>query len=94
MTSSALSRLFYSLWYCVRSTAKVPLVYVPNRVKANVKYETRMDVDEQLAKLGSVTSALPDRVDFQRVSTFQTPLAILPMVLSAFDMIYKQFLHE
>jgi chromosome partitioning protein len=73
---------------------QVPLVYVPNRVKANVKYETRMDVDEQLAKLGSVTSALPDRVDFQRVSTFQTPLTILPMVLSAFDMIYKQFLHE
>jgi chromosome partitioning protein len=74
--------------------AKVPLVYVPNRVKANVKYETRMDVDQQLAKLGSVTSTLPDRVDFQRVSTFQTPLAILPMVLSAFDTIYKQFLHE
>jgi chromosome partitioning protein len=74
--------------------AKVPLVYVPNRVKANVKYETRMDVDQQLAKLGSVTSPLPDRVDFQRVSTFQTPLAILPMVLSAFDTIYKQFLHE
>jgi chromosome partitioning protein len=73
---------------------QVPLVYVPNQVKANVKYETRMDVDEQLAKLGSVTSALPDRVDFQRVSTFQTPLTILPMVLSAFDMIYKQFLHE
>jgi chromosome partitioning protein len=74
--------------------AKVPLVYVPNRVKANVKYETRVDVDEQLAKLGRVTSPLPDRVDFQRVSTFQTPLAILPMVLSAFDIIYKQFLHE
>jgi chromosome partitioning protein len=73
---------------------KVPLVYVPNRVKANVKYETRVDVDEQLAKLGYVTGALPDRVDFQRVSTFQTPLAILPVVLNAFDTIYKQYFHE
>jgi chromosome partitioning protein len=73
---------------------KVPLVYLPNRVKANVKYETRLDVDEQLAKLGSVTSPLPDRVDFQRVSTFQTPLAILPVVLNAFDFIYKKHFHE
>ena len=72
----------------------VPLVYVPNRVKANVKYETRLDVDGQLAKLGEVTSPLPDRIDFQRVSTFATPLAILPVVLNAFDTIYKHHFHE
>lgn len=72
----------------------VPLVYVPNRVKANVKYETRLDVDGQLAKLGEVTSPLPDRIDFQRVSTFATPLAILPVVLTAFDPIYKHHFHE
>jgi chromosome partitioning protein len=74
--------------------SQVPLVYVPNRVKANVRYETRLDVDEQLAKLGSLTSPLPDRIDFQRVSTFQTPLAILPLVLNAFDSIYKQYFDE
>ncbi len=68
---------------------KVPIAYVPNRVKANVKYETRLDVDRQLSKLGQVTSPLPDRIDFQRVNTFQTPLPILPSVLSAFETIYK-----
>jgi chromosome partitioning protein len=73
---------------------KVPLHYVPNRVKANVKYETRMDVDEQLLKLGTMASPLPDRVDFQRVSTFQTPLAIMPVVLNAFEPLYKQYFHE
>lgn len=73
---------------------KVPLIYVPNRVKANVKYETQEDVNGQLAKLGVVTSPLPDRIDFQRVTTFATPLAILPVVLSAFDTIYKQHFHE
>ena len=73
---------------------KVPLIYVPNRVKANVKYETQEDVNGQLAKLGVVTSPLPDRIDFQRVTTFATPLAILPVVLSAFDSIYKQHFHE
>jgi len=74
--------------------AKVPIAYVPNRVKATVKYETRNEVDEQLAKLGKVTTPLPDRIDFQRVSTFQTPLAILPAVLNAFEPIFKQYIDE
>ncbi|MDP9079983.1 MAG: ParA family protein [Bacteroidota bacterium] len=74
--------------------SKVPIIYVPNRVKANVKYETRNDVDEQLLKLGSVTTPLPDRIDFQRVSTFQTPLAILPMVLNTFEPVFKQYIDE
>lgn len=74
---------------------KVPITYVPNRVKANVKYETRIDVDEQLSRLGVVTSPLPDRIDFQRVNTFQTPLPLLPVVLNAFETIYQQhFKHE
>jgi len=74
--------------------AKVPIAYVPNRVKATVKYETRYEVDEQLAKLGKVTTPLPDRIDFQRVSTFQTPLAILPAVLNAFEPIFKRYIDE
>jgi len=73
---------------------KVPIAYVPNRVKATVKYETRNEVDQQLAKLGKVTTPLPDRIDFQRVSTFQTPLAILPAVLNAFEPIFKQYIDE
>jgi chromosome partitioning protein len=73
---------------------KVPLVYVPNRVKANVRYDTKLDVDEQLAKLGLVTSALPDRIDFQRVNTLMTPLPIIPIVLSALETIYQSFIHE
>jgi len=73
---------------------KVHIIYIPNRVKANVKYETRNDVDQQLIKLGTVTTPLPDRVDFQRVSTFQTPLAILPMVLNTFEPIFNQYIDE
>jgi chromosome partitioning protein len=75
--------------------AKVPLVYVPNRVKANVRYETKIEVDEQLALLGSVTPALPDRVDFQRVNTFQTPLPVVALVMNALELVFKNyFIHE
>jgi chromosome partitioning protein len=68
------------------------LLFIPNRVKANVKYETQVDVDEQLNKFGTVTGAIPDRIDFQRTSTFQTPISVFPVVRPVFDAIYKQHL--
>ncbi|TSJ39726.1 ParA family protein [Mucilaginibacter corticis] len=73
---------------------EVRIVYVPNRIKANVKYETQADVDEQLKKFGSVTGCLPDRIDFQRTSTLQTPLSVYPIVLPVFDKIYKEHIHQ
>ena len=68
------------------------LIFIPNRVKANVKYDTQVDVDEQLNKFGPVTQAIPDRIDFQRTSTFQTPLSVFPVVRPVFDALYKQYL--
>ncbi len=68
------------------------LLFVPNRVKANVRYETRTDVDEQLTKFGRVLDAIPDRIDFQRTNTFQTPLSVFPIIRPVFDSIYKQYL--
>jgi chromosome partitioning protein len=73
--------------------ARVKVVYVPNRIKANVKYETQIDVDEQLANFGLVTTAIPDRIDFQRVNTFNTPLAIYPVIIPVFDEIYKDHIY-
>lgn len=72
----------------------VRIVYVPNRVKANVKYETQTDVDAQLAKFGSVTQGLPDRIDFQRINTFQIPLSVYPVILPVFDKIFKDHIKK
>ncbi len=73
---------------------EVRIVYVPNRVKANVKYETQTDVDAQLAKFGSVTQGLPDRIDFQRINTFQIPLSVYPVILPVFDKIFKDHIKK
>jgi len=73
---------------------EVKIVYVPNRVKANVKYETQTDVDAQLAKFGTVTHALPDRIDFQRTNTFQIPLSVYPVILPVFDKIFKDHIKK
>jgi len=69
---------------------QVPISYVPNRIKANVKYETQKEVDEQLRKFGKVAESIPDRVDFQRVNTLQTPLSVYPLVIGLFEKIFKE----
>lgn len=69
---------------------KIPILFIPNRVKANVRYETQLEVNEQLAKLGLITPSLPDRIDFQRVNTFMTPLAVAPLVIPVFEMVYEK----
>ena len=71
---------------------EVKVLFIPNRIKAKVKYETQTDVDEQLRRIGQVFPVVPDRIDFQRVSTFQTPLAVQLVVKPVFDSIYKQFI--
>lgn len=71
---------------------EVDVVYVPNRIKANVRYETRREVDEQLVRIGLVTAALPDRIDFQRVSTGRTPESLMAVVRPVMDEIFGNFL--
>jgi len=70
----------------------VEMLFVPNRVKANVKYEIKTEVNEQLNQIGVVTEVIADRVDFQRVSTFQTPIAVQAAVVPVFRQIFKDFI--
>jgi chromosome partitioning protein len=67
----------------------VAICYIPNRVKANVRYEIQADVNEQLNHFGLVTAPIPDRIDFQRTNTFQTPLSVLPVISPVFEQIYS-----
>lgn len=68
------------------------IVYVPNRVKANVKYETQLDVNEQLLNFGTITAPLPDRVDFQRISTLHIPQSLTPVTGPVFEQLYNDFI--
>jgi chromosome partitioning protein len=73
---------------------KVAITYIPNRIKANVKYETQVDVDEQLAHFGGITLPIPDRIDFQRTNTFSTPLSVYPVIRPVFEKIYKEHINK
>ncbi|OYD43622.1 ParA family protein [Sphingobacterium cellulitidis] len=73
---------------------RAPIVFVPNRIKATVRYDTRKEVDKVLTKFGRVTPGIADRIDFQRVDTLQTPAIVLPAVLPLLDLIYGTYINR
>ena len=72
----------------------VPLVFVPNRLKAGVKYEIKSKVNEILGSFGRVTPELPDRVAFQRLDTVSIPEEVNDLVQLAFDPICEQHINK
>lgn len=69
-----------------------PFIFIPNRIKNTVKYETRTEIENVIRRFGEITPELPDRVDFQRISTFQTPLILYSVAFPVLDLIYEQYL--
>lgn len=79
-------------------TAKInnraPLVFIPNRIKATVRYDTRQEVDKVMSQFGTVTPGIADRIDFQRVDTIHTPAIVLPAVLPILDLIHGNYIEK
>jgi chromosome partitioning protein len=67
---------------------RADIVFIPNRIKANVKFEIMSEVNEQLSKFGRITAPIPDRIDFQRITTFQTPLSLNGVINPIFEEIF------
>lgn len=68
----------------------VKVLFVPNRIKANVRYEIKEDVNAALSQIGQVTAAIGDRVDFQRINTFQTSIAVQAVIVPVFEQLYRE----
>lgn len=69
-----------------------PLVFIPNRIKSTVKYETKAEVEKVLKNFGTITPELTDRVDFQRVNTVYTPEPIRAVAFPVLSIIYELYL--
>ena len=69
----------------------VPIVFLPNRVKAGVRYELKSKVHAVLSRFGTVCPEFSDRVAFQRIDTLTIPEDIDDLVKSVFGSIYNQF---
>lgn len=68
------------------------LVFIPNRVKSNVKYETLESVQEALNNFGPVTGSISERIDFQRITTFDIPTSIIGVIEPVFESIYNEYI--
>lgn len=68
---------------------EVPIVFMPNRVKAGVRYELKTKVNEVLTSFGTVSPEFPDRVAFQRIDTLSVPVDIEDLVGAVFGGIYQ-----
>ena len=73
---------------------KVPLVFIPNRLKAGVRYDIKSKVNEILDTFGQVTPELPDRVAFQRLDTVSIPDEITDQIQMVFEPICNQYIHK
>lgn len=70
--------------------SEIQLIFIPNRIKSGVKYKTKNQVDETLKKYGVITSNIPDRICFQRLSTYSNSKEINEVVNSPYDFILNQ----
>lgn len=77
---------------CSKLNPSSALLFIPNRIKNTVRYQTRVEVDAALANFGVVTPSISDRVDFQRMGTSHIPVALLPVVLPVLDLIYDKYI--
>lgn len=68
----------------------VRILFLPNRVKSTVKYITQKSVEEALNNFGQVTQPITDRIDFQRINTYETPASIIQVVYPLFEYIFNE----
>lgn len=76
----------------IRKNARI--IYLPNRVKTTVKYETRQSVEAALSNFGIVTPAIAERIDFQRITAYETPASIIQVLHPVFEEIYDMAIKE
>lgn len=70
----------------------VKIIFIPNRVKANVKYETLESVHQALNHFGLITHSISERIDFQRITTFDIPPSIIGVIEPIFESIYNEYI--
>jgi len=73
-----------------RINPRIEVVFVPNRIKTNARFDIMGEVDAQLRRLGTITARIPDRVDFQRITTFHTPVSLIPIIYPVFEEIFAE----
>jgi len=69
---------------CKEMKLKAKIIFLPNRIKQSVKYETREDVKIAFSNFGTIAPSISDRVAMERASTLTMNNDVLTIVNNSF----------
>lgn len=70
----------------------IKIVFLPMRIKGNVKYETESKVREALSVYGSIAPKIPDRVALERIDSVSISTEARALIQEPFDYIYNEYI--
>ena len=73
---------------------KVPIVFLPNRLKGTVNYSLKEKVNEAFSKYGEVAPAISDRISLQRLDCFAISSESKSILSDSYEWIYHSFLNK
>ncbi len=68
------------------------IAFIPNRLKAGVRYEIKEQVNKILGRFGEVMPELADRVAYQRLDTVSIPEEVAEALNQSFEPLYEKYL--
>ena len=71
---------------------EVPIVFIPNKIKSNVKYDTKEQVNHVLKDFGMITPEVPDRVMFERIDTLTLTKELLELLQPVYEPIFNKYI--
>lgn len=74
-----------------RLNIKADIIFIPNRLKTNVKYSLIESVNKILEQFGTITSEIDDLITFQRLSLSKYEDGHLIKTCKIFDNIYTKY---
>ena len=73
---------------------EVPIIFLPNRLKATVNYSIKKQVDQALSEFGTIAPVIPDRISLQRLDCFTISDNAKNSIEEAYEFIYNDYLNN
>ena len=70
----------------------IKIVYLPMRIKGNVKYETENQVREALAAYGTIAPKVSERVALERIDSVSIGSEVRALIQEPFEYIYNKYI--
>jgi len=71
---------------------QAPIAFIPNRLKAGVRYDIKTQVNKSRGRVGEVMPELADRVAYQRLDTVSIPEEVAEALNQSFEPLYEKYL--